>query len=223
MSSSSSSSIDSSSSSSLLYSSSSSSSSSMDSSSSSSSSLWDKHSNKILPFTYEQNPFSPVWCLAYGNGNIFAATGDQGIVLKSSNGYFWDTYYKTDDIHVTALFEYNGILYMGTSPNGIIYISALSTDQVELSQTVGGTVSCFVYFNGNFYASTSNPSNIYRYNNITNNWDMWYKPYSTMINKMIVSGDGKKMFIFINSSNVLVYDGNEVQITELTWAQKTKI
>lgn len=186
-----------SSSSSEIYSSSSysSSSSSEEYSSSSSSSLWDKHSDYPITFSLEEIVSKPVWKLAYSGEYIFAGTGDQGYILRSSNGFHWENYYKTNDFHVTALFVYNNYLYSGTSSSGYIYITDLLTNETVLSQKLGGEVTSFVSLNEEIYVSTSSPAAVYKLNTTTKKWDVFYQPYGSKIFKLYVDNGELSMLV----------------------------
>jgi hypothetical protein len=152
-------------------------------------SVWDKHGSQPLTFSFTEVISKPVWKLAYAGENIFAGTGDEGYILRSNNGYHWENFYKTDDYHVTALYVYNNILYSGTSPHGMIYMTDLTTKTTTLSQKVGGDVVSFVDYNNDIYMATNNPVNVYKFNITTNKWDSFYKPYTSCIYKLYVDNN----------------------------------
>ena len=179
------------------------------SSSSSSSSYLDYSGEGMLEFTYGDENIRPVWKLAYGSDYIYAGTGD-GKILRSSNGFFWETFYQVDDINITAIHIFNKKLYSGTSPHGKVYVTDLITNETELSQTLSGSISNFFDFKNEIYVTTDDPSGIYKYNEITKIWNLTYKPYGTRINKILKIGNG--FTIFMNVNQIIVSDGTNFKL-----------
>lgn len=138
-----------------------------------------------FPFSYTEVVSKPVWKLAYAGEYIFAGTGDQGYILRSSNGYHWENYYKTNDFHVTALFVFNNNLYSGTMPNGYLYITDLTTNETVLSQQLGGDIVSFTELNGEIYVAINNPQKVYKLNSI-GKWDIFYEPFTSKIYRLYV-------------------------------------
>ena len=184
------------------------------SSSSSSSSALILGSQKIIPFIYEVEKNNPIWTMALDGENVYAGTGSEGILLKSKDRQFWSNIYQVDDVHIKALYVYNGKLYIGTAPNGKIYIMDLATNVVTLSQEIGNEISAFIAFNDVVYAATSKPSQIYKYKLKDDRWDEFYKPYGEVVTKML-SYNGK-MYVFMDASDFISYDGSHWIIEKTT-------
>ena len=170
--------------------------------------------HKIIPFVYEVEKTNPIWTMALDGENVYAGTGSEGVLLKSKNRQFWSNIYQVDDVHVKVLYVYNGKLYIGTAPNGKIYIMDLSTNVVTLSQEIGNEISAFISFNGVVYAATSKPSQIYAYKPKDGRWDEFYKPYGEVVTDML-SHNGK-MYVFMDASDFISYDGSNWTIEETT-------
>lgn len=179
-------------------------SSSTSSSSSSSSEMF--HGNRTLPFTFEVDTSNAVWCLEFVSQDVYAGTGPNGILLKSRDRHFWEEVYRVDDSHIKSMKYSNGKLYVGTGPEGKIYILDFEEDTITLSQNVGGTVSKFCYYNGGLYMGGGNPLGIYKYNARTDNWDMFYRIWAGEVNDMLVFDS--KMYVFTDKPNYVSYDGN---------------
>ena len=71
-----------------------------------------------------QSISSYIWCLAQDHaGNLYAGTGDDGIVYVVSSDGTMKPYFRTGELEVTSL-AYDvtsGNLYAGTSPHGVIF------------------------------------------------------------------------------------------------------
>jgi len=186
---------------------------SSESSASESSSSFHFSFSKLLPFTFEEDSIKPVLCLAYDGTYIYAGTGDNGKILRSIDGMIWDLYFKTNDMYVKSLYVDDNKLYIGTYPNGLIYISDLSTNEISLSQNIGSEVSSFINYQGDIYAFTSNKSGVYKYNTNLLRWELIYSPYANIIYKTIVIND--EIFILINSNNIIKYNGKDFYLQEI--------
>lgn len=204
----------SSSSSSLNYSSSSSSSSSIDSSSSSSSSslgysssssssLWDRHSSRLLPFNIEYYKTNPAFDITYYGNFSFLGTGSDGNILRSSDGYHWGVYYKTDDVFVSSVYVDGKYLYAGTSPNGKCYRFDLTDDSIK-EYLIGSPIIGFSSFNGFVFMATNN-GDIYIYNAVLDRWILNYTAYNEI--QMIYSIDNV-MYVAVKGENIITYDGS---------------
>ena len=202
----------------LSTSSSSSSSSSMNYSTSSSSSSIDSSSSsyldysmdKTLPFIMETETINPALCTAFYKDYVYVGTGSDGILLKSRDRRFWSKICTVDDMNITALFVYNDKLYIGTSPNGKIYVMGLSDDSITLSQTVKGSVVGFASFNNRLYAATSLPSKVYVYDALSEIWSEVYSPYIKTLNKMFVWNS--KLYLIMAGDNIICFNGSTWQL-----------
>jgi len=207
-SSSSSSSFDSSSSSSPL-SSISSSSSSLDSSSSStssssSSSYLDYSDDRTIPFVFERELINSIWTMLANGNYIYAGSGPDGAVLRTLDRIFWSKIFIADDTHVLSLYVQDNKLYIGTAPQGKIYIMDLSTETTTLSQTLGASIVSFLVFKDEFYVATGSPAMIYKFNSEDNRWNSFYKPYAS-VNSMLIFED--KMVVLLEGEDIVYFDG----------------
>jgi hypothetical protein len=166
----------------------------------------DYHGDKTLPFIFENEVINPIWCMAFDGNDIYAGTGSNGILLKSTNRNFWSNIYVVDDIHIKALMVQNKQLFIGTAPNCKIYIMDLEDNTTTLSQTLNGTASSFCYFNNKMYLAKSSPSAVYIYDTITLQWDLVYEPYKDIVSNMFVLND--KMYLFMDGENFVCFDGS---------------
>ena len=206
--SSSSSSKDSSSSSSLQYSSSSS---SLQYSSSSSSSYLDYHGGKLIPFTIESIKSAPAWDIAYYGGYAFVGTGSRGEILRSSDRYHWGVYYRTGDMHVSAVYTYGGYLYAGTSPQGKVYRFNLTNDQATLYGEFDSKIIGFVVYNSAVYFATDSGA-IYRFDSVYDQWVLVYEAYDEVTEIDVING---KIYLTIRNANVVYFDGSNWNLLDM--------
>jgi outer membrane protein assembly factor BamB len=159
------------------------------SSSSSSSSYLDYRDDRIIPFIFETQIITPIWTLVSYGEDIFAGTGPDGMLLRSSDRYYWSKVFSVDDINIKSLYVQSNTLFIGTSPNGMIYIMDLSTGDVSLSQELGGDIFGFIYYKNRMYAAGGIPNQIWIYNTVKGRWDAFYKPHDAVVNKMLIFQD----------------------------------
>ena len=179
------------------------------SSSSSSSSYLDFKDDKSIPFIFEVNSVYPIWTMvAYGE-DVYGGTGN-GLLLKSTDRYFWGREYIVNDVNVKSLYIQNDTLFIGTSPNGLIYIRDLISGQTSLSQQISGEVFGFAYFQNNMYAFGGIPNQVYLYNIVKNRWDVVYKVPASITNKILIFNS--KLYIFTNSENIISFNGTNWQL-----------
>lgn len=182
------------------------SSSSLQYSSSSSSSLWDYSGSKIIPFYIEHEQNNPIWRFVFSEQDVFAGSGSDGVVLKSSDRYTWSQYFKTDDIHVTGLAINDGYLFVGTSPNGKVYkIDMDSLESVAYDDFIGGIIDIKVY-DDTVYLAANGPSRIYSYNPTTNIWSLFYEPYQKITSMEVIND---YLYVTMESKVVIYYDGTK--------------
>ncbi|HEY3332757.1 MAG TPA: SpoIVB peptidase S55 domain-containing protein [Capsulimonadaceae bacterium] len=115
------------------------------------------------PAFFAASTASYIWSLtADAKGNVFAGTGDDGVVYKTAPDGTMTPFYRTGELEVTSLTldRQSGALYAGTAPHGILfritpdgkgekiftadekYITALALDQTRgklYIATSGGT------------------------------------------------------------------------------------
>ena len=176
------------------------------SSSSSSSSYLDYSDDKTIPFIFEIDNINPVWSMAIYGDYIFAGTGPNGVVLRSKDRYFWEEIYSIDDINVKSVYVQNNTLFIGTSPNGKIYVANLNNNSISLSQEIGNEVFGFIYYKNVMYAAGGIPNQIWTYNESKNRWDSVYQPHASIVKKMLVND---KLYLITNSENIISFDGTD--------------
>ena len=161
--------------------------------------------DKSIPFVFEVEKENIIWVMAANNQDIYAGTGSDGIVLKTRDRIFWSELLNVDDVHVKSLYVSNNQLFIGTAPQGKIYILDLDTEICTLSQQLGNVVYGFVSYNNNLYAAGGNPTNIYIYNTYKNRWDIAYTPYTSVVTKMLIFNN--KLYVFFDDKNFVSFDG----------------
>lgn len=194
-----------SSSSSVSSSSSSTSSTSVNSLSSSSSSLWDKNTARTLPFTYQTEIDKSVKTIVSSGSYTYLGLGNSGTVIRSLDKYHWEDFYRTEDQSVTAIAVRGQYIYIGTSPEGGIYKISLSDNTSYAYTPVNSNPIAFIDFLGSFYMITSYHSNVYKLNERTNEWDIFYEiPFLEVYTAKILN---RKIYICGKNENIISFDG----------------
>ena len=191
---------------------SSSSSSSIDSSSSSSSSYLDYKDDRTIPFVFERELINSIWTMLANAEYIYAGSGPDGAVLRTIDRVFWSKIFIAADTNVLSLYVLNNKLYIGTAPQGRIYIMDLSTEVTALSQVLGAPIISFLFFKDEFYTATSSPPMIYKFSSEDNRWDTFYQPY-TQVNSMLIFED--KMVVFLEGEDIINFDGKHWRLESL--------
>ena len=176
----------------------------MANSSSSSSSYLDYSASKVIPFYIEQEKINPIWVFAFDNEDVFAGSGSDGLVLKSSDRYLWSKYFQTEDIHVTALNVFNGYLYVGTSPSGYLYKINIETLESESYTLLTGGIVNITIFNDKVFVAANGTPRIYVYNESDNLWSLFYEPYKSITSMEVIHD---KLYVTMEAENVIYYDG----------------
>ena len=130
--------------------------------------LYNNGSIKLAPKTEKINGInaSYVWCITNDQyGNVFAGTGDPGIVYKI------DKYNKATEIfrpleglHIQSIVtDQNGAIFLGTSPNGTIY----KIDREMQTSLFCDLPELYIWdlifdSNGDLYAATGDTGKVYK-------------------------------------------------------------
>jgi len=69
----------------------------------------------------EDTTESRILAMAVFNGFLYAGTGDNGKIYRSSDGTTWAEVEDTTETYIRSMAVFNGFLYAGTYPNGKIY------------------------------------------------------------------------------------------------------
>lgn len=174
------------------------------SSSSSSAHLYYKY-KRTIPFSFDCITESKVLAISRYSVDAYAATEPNGMVLKSSDRRFWKEFIKTDDVRVTALFFDNQRMFIGTEPNGYIYIYDMVNNQYIYSGSFGGKIISFLNYSGDIYCFKSYPSTIYKYSLQANTWDVSYIPYGVINSAIVFDG---KMLVSVDGLGIIQYSDN---------------
>jgi hypothetical protein len=110
----------------------------------------------------EDTTESYIWTLAVFNGYIYAGTGLNGLIYRSSNGMDWELAEDTTETRINTLAVFNGYIYAGTGYNGLIYRSSNGMDWELVKDTTEDDIYTLAVFNEYIYAGTSPNGLIYR-------------------------------------------------------------
>lgn len=158
--------------------------------------------NKTIPFVIDVDKSQSIWCVETYENYLFAGTGPEGVILRSETRDFWQKYYTLDDVHVSALYAYNGFLYAGTSSQGKVYVFDLSDDSLSSTNILGEGITGFASLEGVIYAMSG--ENVYIYDTVGLKWDLLYNAYA-QINYVYVGIS--KFYLGLSSENVVSFDG----------------
>lgn len=106
-----------------------------------------------------------VWCvLPDGKGNVYAGTGNNGIVYRIADDGTTSVFYDSPELQIHSLaMDSGGNLYAGSSPNGIVYKISSSGEATEFSKAEEKyIVALAVDGKDNVYAATGDKSKVYR-------------------------------------------------------------
>lgn len=182
------------------------------SSSSSSSSFLDYKDKKTLPFFFSVDLDATFLSATINNRDIYIGTAPDGMVLKSSNGNFWQTLYQTNDIRVNALYFENSLntLYIGTGPNGYIYTYNMDNYVVN-KYDIGSSVKSFAKINNNLYSVQEYPPVITLLDIENDKWDIVYELKFGILKDLKVYNN--KMYMAISKgrtgNSIIMYDGED--------------
>lgn len=162
-----------------------------------------------MRFTFEGVDLNPVWSILSNGTYVYAGTGPDGKVFRSSDQSSWEEFATVDDAHVRSMAMWNNGLFMGTEPNGKIYVHNFTTGRFYwFVDTYDHAITCFASFGNKLYAGTSPGGLVYSFSGTK--WTQEYATYGHGINAMMVFQS--KLYVFMdNAESPLVYDGT-------TWA-----
>lgn len=155
------------------------------------------HGFLSLPFRGESFVDTSVWSftsrLDADIMTIYAGTGPNGVILKSSNLTDWETFTTIGDNHAISLFIWANALFIGTQPNGRIYVHNFkSGNEYLFVETEDSSVTSFAEYNGKLFAGTSPSGIVYSFDGIV--WKEEHRPYGMGITAMASSNMG--LFVF---------------------------
>lgn len=106
-----------------------------------------------------------VWCmLPDGSGNVYAGTGNHGIIFKVDASGKSSVFYDTPELEVHSLAkDSKGNIYAGTSPNGMVYkITPGGSGTVLFDAEEKYIVSVKLDSKDNLYAATGDKCKVYK-------------------------------------------------------------
>ncbi|HEY5038863.1 MAG TPA: hypothetical protein VIJ93_07315, partial [bacterium] len=107
---------------------------------------------------------------------LYVGTSSQGKIY-AYDGVQWNTVGSLSEVAVTSLGVFNGKLYAGTYPSGLIFSTSDGLNWEEMTVTGQNFIQCFKEFNGAFYAGTSSGKSVKIYR--TENGRDWMTVYES--------------------------------------------
>ncbi|MCK9433740.1 MAG: hypothetical protein M0R32_02700 [Candidatus Cloacimonetes bacterium] len=167
-----------------------------------------------FPFKIEAYEESPVWCFERAGEYIYAGTGRNGEILKSNNLNTWSSWQTVPDSHARCMKLYSNGLFIGTEPNGYVYVYNFSTDSFyRYVETSDHSVTTMAVFRGELYVGTSPGGNLFVFNGVF--WKKQKEFYGGGITSLFVQND-KLYASIISSETIMEYDGTSWVIVPTT-------
>ena len=143
-------------------------------------------------------------CFARYNEYVYAGLSSNGDVLRSVNLSKWDNFLQVGDEAVVSMIAWKNWLFMGTSPNGKVWVHDFATGtSYESIKTKDQCVSSFAIYNKKIYAATSPQGIVYSFDG--KGWKEEYIAYGSGVTSM--SG-GNLLYVFLKSAETAVsYNG----------------
>lgn len=159
-----------------------------------------------FPFRVFADRETPVWCFERVGEYIYAGTGPDGIVLRSKDLTHWDEWKTVEDSHIKCMAFYANGLWMGTEPNGNLYVYNFTTNTLyPYLKTPDHAVSSMAVFQNKLYIGTSPGGNIYTFDG--SSYTHLREVYGRGITSMFSTP--QKLYISVKSAESLIeYDGN---------------
>lgn len=159
-----------------------------------------------FPFKIDVFQESPVWCFERVGNSVYAGTGREGIILRSTDLNTWTQWKTVEDSHVRSLRLYANGLFIGTEPKGYIYTYNFTTNSFYRHvETYDHAITAMAVFRGVLYAGTSPGGILYTFNG-----DYWKKQtqfYGGGITSLFVQND--KLYASVKSAEtIMVFDNS---------------
>ena len=103
-----------------------------------------------------------VYSLAAFDSYIYAGTGADGIIYRSTDGTTWTEAEDTAETQIHSLVEFDSKIYAGTGELGKIYSSSDGTTWAEAEDTVETHIYALAVLGSYIYAGTGDNGKIYR-------------------------------------------------------------
>jgi len=162
---------------------------------------------------------SQVWCFALRKPIesssssaeiVYAGTGPEGKILVSKDLRTWTDFTTIDDCHIRSLAVWANALFIGTQPNGRIYVHNFTTGSSYLYvETEDSEVTAFTEFKAKLYAGTAPEGIVYSFDGTT--WKEEHRPYGHGVTAMV--SDGSLLFVFSrDAEGPVVFDGTSWKV-----------
>lgn len=172
------------------------------------SSLSSQHGGALsFPFNVTIEKENPVWCFKRAEDYIYAGTGPDGKILRTSNLSTWEEWNSVNDSHVRCLEFYANGLWIGTEPNGYVWVYNFTTDSFyPYVKTADHCVSSMAVYNDRLYVGTSPWGYLYSFDGKT--WREEKEFYGGGITSLFSQGDS--LYVSLRASETLmVYNGGK--------------
>jgi hypothetical protein len=162
-------------------------------------------SQKTLTGKYEVQELTGAISAHQSQGILFVGTAPRGIVYSTRDGFAWEEFWETGERIVTAIGSYANALFVGTGPEGKIYMHNFSTGNRFHYVTTGDyEIASFVEHDGKLYAMTSPSGMIFSFDG-----DIWRKEYEAFMAGTELVSDGTSLYAtFSNGFSILTLDSS---------------
>ena len=137
---------------------------------------------------------------------MYAGTGPNGVVLQSTDLETWSTFMTVGDCHVRSLAIWANALFVGTQPEGNVYVHNFTSGAEYLFvETEGKAVTALAEYGGKLFAGTAPAGIVYSFDGIL--WKEEYRPYGRGVTSMVSSSH-----LFVSSLGAegpVAYDGKK--------------
>lgn len=165
-----------------------------------------------FPFRISAIYENPIWCFERANGSIYAGTGPNGKILISTDATNWNHWKTVEDLHVKSMKFYANGLWIGTEPNGLVYVYNFTTDSFyPYIDTDDYCVSSMAVYEGKLYIGTSPGGIIYSFDGTK--WIKHKEFYGGGITSMFSTA--QFLYVSIKSAeSIMIYNGTSWEIAK---------
>ena len=157
---------------------------------------------KTLTGKFVADGGAKIRCCHAMDSYLYLGTGPDGFVYRTRDGLALEEFYKTGDSYVTAITDFWGGLFVGTSPGGKILMHNFETGNRFHYVTTGDyKVTAFAVYNDVLYAGTSPSGLILSFDGYT--WNMGYDAYGSSITRLVTFGEN--MYVFLEGVAFVPY------------------
>jgi hypothetical protein len=158
-----------------------------------------------FPFSIYAYKEDPVWCFERDKDTVYAGTGPNGNILMSKDLQNWSVWNTVGDAHVRSIKVYANGLWIGTEPNGYVYVYNFTTDSLyPYLKTPDHAVTAMAVYNGELYVGTSPGGFVFSFDGTA--WKRRKELYGNGITSMFVHGES--MYISVKTGeSIMRFDG----------------